>query len=162
MTDHPAALPTGAAIAVEVTGSHGTTEHVASLVDAGDPGTVLVPQLVPRGQAARPAVEHLHGARVPLPAEVLARDPDSQVGEAIGVEVARGRRAAESVALLGAALDALPVLVPDLVPRRGPGRRSVQDLHRPGIPHGAHVLARHPCRQIGEAIPIEVERHRRS
>jgi hypothetical protein len=65
---------------------------------AGHPRDVLMQERRPRridAQLGRAPVEHRHGARGIQGADVLARDTDREVGEAVAIEVLRAQRRAD-------------------------------------------------------------------
>ena len=148
----------GEAVCVEVAADQRIAEPVVRLVLSWHPGLALVPDLVTgRRQAFWTAIEDLDGPhRWPAP-DAFAWDPDREVGEPVGVEVAGGQHGAEAVALLQGSLDALAALVPELVVVRDPGGRAVQDLDRAGSPLAPQALPRDADRQVGIPVPVEVE-----
>src|SRR6266508_4170216 len=91
-----------------------------------------------------------------------SRGADGQVDEAVAVEVASADRDAEVVVRLGAADHPGAVLGEQLAPgTRQPASGAVQHVHGPRVDDGAHVLQRHPDRQVGEAIAVEVANRQR-
>src|SRR6266511_3683722 len=91
-----------------------------------------------------------------------SRGADGQVDEAVAVEVASAEHVAEVVVRLGAADHPGAVLGEQLAPgTRQPASGAVQHVHGPRVDDGAHVLQRHPDRQVGEAIAVEVANRQR-
>ena len=89
--------------------------------------------------------------------QVLTRNLDSQVSEAIIIEIRRRRRPSEEVLRVWEIRYASAVLMEHLIAgRRQPVCCAVQNVHdtRPaGSPNG---LSRGPYRQVGKAVAIEV------
>ena len=155
--DHKVGVP----VAVEVARGQAVPEHVVLLIGPGNPRPSLVPRLVPGGQARGAAVQHLNRPSVLLVADVLEGNPDRQIGVPIGVKIPGGQRVAEEVTPLERALHPLAALMPHLIPRRHTGCGPVEHLHRPDITFATKILTRHPDRQVGVAVSVEVEGHHR-
>jgi hypothetical protein len=126
----------------------------------GDARIVAMPAYVAvRGQpdrAALLAIEDVDGAGIHDVVDVLVRHADREVVLAVVVEVSRRERPAEAVVILRAACDVV-VLVPEVGARRAePPGRSVEHVHRAGIPVAIEVLPWRADRQIGVEVAVEV------
>src|SRR3954471_3670666 len=95
------------AVVIEVAHRQGGTELIPGAGHAVDAGAVLVPDLVARGaQAGGRAVDDVDGPGVDDGADVLARDADGQVVEAVVIEVPHRQGGPELIPGAGHAVDA--------------------------------------------------------
>ena len=144
-------------VAIEVANCQGVAEPIAGFSGVENAGDVLMPDLVVGGQACRRSVNHVHGTGIDNGADILVGHADSQIGEAIVVEVAGRQREAEMIAHLRRVVDAGRVLAPKLVVGGFQASRcAVDDVDRAGIDDAADVLHGHANRQVGKAIAVEI------